>query len=97
MAPEQHLGRAAEAVPATDVYALGAIFYEILTGRRPFRGDCAPLAAEVVGEPPRPPGHVVPSVPAALGGICMKCLEKKPENRYPTAGALADDLRAWLR
>jgi serine/threonine protein kinase len=96
MAPEQSLGRASEAVPATDVYALGTIFYQILTGRRPFLAAPSPWATEAVTEVPQPPSSLVSSVPVALEAICMKCLEKRPEDRYATAGALAEALRVWL-
>ncbi len=95
MAPEQAGGRSAEIGPATDVYALGAILYEMLTGGPPFRGeDVAQTLTQVLMADPVPPSRLRP-VPADLETICLKCLGKEPGGRYSSAAALADDLRAY--
>jgi hypothetical protein len=97
MAPEQVRGRASEIGPLTDVYALGAILYEAVTGRPPFQ---APSTLEVMNQvaelEPVPLSRLFPGVPRDLEVICLKCLEKDPARRYPGAGALADDLRRFL-
>lgn len=97
MAPEQAEGKKELIGPATDVHALGAILYELLAGRPPFRAS-TPLETLrlVVGQEPTPPSRHRPDVPRELEAICLKCLEKKPNDRYATALALADDLRRYL-
>ncbi len=97
MPPEQAEGRLKEIGPRSDVYSLGAILYEMLTGRPPFTGENAVKVLQaVLDDDPITPRQLTPDVPRDLETICLKCLEKRPERRYPTATDLALDLRAWL-
>ena len=97
MAPEQAAGRTKFVGPAADIYALGAILYECLTGRTPFTADdTVSLLVKVVENEPQPVRQFVPSVPRDLEAICLKCLRKEPHARYATAEDLADDLRRFL-
>jgi WD40 repeat protein len=97
MAPEQARGRVDDVDEATDVYGLGAVLYEALTGRPPFRGATdADTRRQVVCDDPEPPRRSRADVPADLGAVCLKCLEKDPARRYASAAALADDLRRFL-
>lgn len=98
MAPEQAGGVVRNIGPPCDIYALGAILYELLTGRPPFRTP-EPLQTVmlVLSEDPVPPRKLQPTVSRDLETICLKCLEKSPDKRYETAGALAADLQRFLR
>ncbi len=97
MAPEQAQGRADRIGTHTDVYALGAILYEMLAGRAPFRGESpAETMMRVIQDEPAAPSKRNPDVPRDLETICLKCLEKEPSRRYATARDLAEDVRRFL-
>ncbi|MBL8799857.1 MAG: serine/threonine protein kinase, partial [Planctomycetia bacterium] len=97
MAPEQADSKFAKLGPTTDIYSLGVILYELLTGRVPLEGpSILDTLLLVRGQDPVPPRQLQPRIPADLETICLKCLEKQPAKRYPSALALADDLRRFL-
>jgi serine/threonine protein kinase len=98
MAPEQASGLRKGLRPTTDVYGLGAIFYELLTARAPFRAESVPeTVVAVLERDPIPPRELYPDVPKELETICLKCLEKSPQDRYASAAALADELDRFLQ
>jgi len=98
MAPEQAGGVVKNIGPGCDVYALGAILYELLTGRPPFRTpDPMQTVLMVLSDEPVPPRKLQPTVPRDLETICLKCLEKSPSKRYSSAGELAADLQRFLQ
>src|SRR5439155_317104 len=96
MAPEQAVGNNTQLTSATDVYGLGAVFYQLLTGQPPFAGGTTYETIKLLLDTePRQPRLLNPKIDRDLSTICLKCLEKHPERRYSSALALAEDLECW--
>ena len=97
MPPEQAEGRLDEIDERSDVYGLGAVLYEVLTGRAPFTGtNTTDILNKVLHDHPTPPRSIVPGTPRALEAICLKALAKAPADRYPSAQELTDDIQRYL-
>jgi serine/threonine protein kinase/TolB-like protein/Tfp pilus assembly protein PilF len=98
MAPEQAVGNNAAVSSATDVYGLGAVLYQLLAGQPPFAGGATYETIKLLLDTePRPPRLLNPKIDRDVSTICLKCLEKDPKRRYPSALALAEDLERWLK
>ena len=98
MAPEQAIGNNVAVSGVTDVYGLGAVLYQLLTGQAPFAGGATYETIKLLLDTePRQPRLLNPKIDRDLSTICLKCLEKDPKRRYSSALALAEDLERWLK
>lgn len=96
MSPER-LDPAVKVQPCADIYSLGVVLYQLLTGELPFRGDAAATLHQILNHEPAPPRQLVPTLERDLETICLKCLEKDPASRYASAQDMADDLSGYLK